>query len=236
MDEKNREVAGVFDEYEAEYSETVNKSLNFSGLNVDFFTKVKTAYIVDVIDEHFDDAGSVRLLDVGCGVGNYHGILEPHLGGVVGVDISESSVERARSINTSIDYHSYDGIELPFQDDAFDVALTICVMHHVPPENWEKFASEMKRVVRPGGLALIFEHNPNNPLSVHVVNNCPFDEDAVLLRSKRTKELFRNAGFANVAANFIISIPPFNSLLRKVDRLFSKIPLGAQYYVVAKKD
>lgn len=236
MDEKNQEVAGVFDEYQAEYSETVNKSLNFSGLDVDFFTKVKTAYITDVIRAHFDDMSTIQLLDVGCGVGNYHGILEPHLGEIVGVDISESSLERARSINTNVQYRSYDGVELPFEDNTFDVALTICVMHHVPPENWETFANEMKRVVRPGGLALIFEHNPLNPLSVHVVNNCPFDEDAVLLRSKKTKQLFRDAGLNDVKANFIISIPPFNGILRAMDRLFSKIPLGAQYYVVAKKD
>ena len=39
----------------------------------------------------------------------------------------------------------------------------------------------MRRVVRPGGLLCIIEHNPFNPLTRLAVVRCEFDRDAVLL-------------------------------------------------------
>jgi hypothetical protein len=34
------------------------------------------------------------------------------------------------------------------------------------------------------GHFIIFEHNPINPVTRHLVKNCPFDADAVLLSTK----------------------------------------------------
>ena len=56
----------------------------------------------------------------------------------------------------------------------------------------------MARVLRPGGIAAIFEHNPLNPLTRRVVSNCVFDEDAVLLRRRRARGLLRQAGLVPV--------------------------------------
>lgn len=235
MDHKNQEIARTFDEHEAKYSDTVNDVLSFSGLDVDFFTRVKADYIVDLACEHFETKVGGRLLDVGCGVGNFHPLLIPHFERIDGVDISQSSIERGQAGNPSVHYQCYDGHKLPYDDATFDVAITVCVMHHVPPANWPGFAKEMHRVVKPGGLSLVFEHNPKNPVSVHVVNNCPFDEDAVLLRSPQTVKLFEEAGFDDVKARSIITIPPINRFVRRLDRLFSRLPLGAQYYVAATK-
>lgn len=82
---------------------------------------------------------------------------------------------------------------------------------------------------------LVFEHNPKNPLTMRAVNNCPFDEDAVLLKSETTVDLLKGAGFVDVAWRYILSVPAGNRALRKVDALFSRIPFGAQYYVSAKR-
>ena len=123
---------------------------------------------------------------------------------------------------------------MPYADSSFDLAFTICVLHHVPPVQWPTFVSEMKRVLKPGGLALIFEHNPRNPLTMRAVNNCPFDEDAVLLRSEETEGLMRDAGFQAIESRFILSVPAAGKVLRGLDLVFSKLPFGAQYYVMAK--
>jgi len=74
-----------------------------------------------------------------------------------------------------------------------------------------------------------------NLLTVKAVKNCPFDEDAVLLRSSELTKLMVYAGFQDVESKFIIAVPPINSMLMKIDRAFCRIPLGAQYYVVAKR-
>jgi SAM-dependent methyltransferase len=104
-------------------------------------------------------------------------------------------------------------------------------MHHVPPAQWPAFAAEMKRVVRPGGLAVVFEHNPFNPLTRRVVSNCEFDADAVLLRPKQTRALLADAGFRDLQSRSILSVPSFGKGTRAVDLALGRLPLGAQYFV-----
>jgi SAM-dependent methyltransferase len=147
--------------------------------------------------------------------------------------VSGESIEVARRRGLPVSYDIYDGATLPYSDEWFDVVFAICVLHHVPPARWSAFASEMRRVLKPGGLALIFEHNPRNPLTMRVVNSCPFDADAVLLRSETTEALLSAANFKQVQSRYILSIPAANTWLRRVDSLFSGFRFGAQYYVTA---
>ena len=237
MTQEIRPAAEVFDEYGKTYSDTVNDAVSFTGLDVDFFTRVKAGYILDICESHFGDAASVNALDVGCGVGNFHDILGPEFQALTGVDVSSASIDQAVSRNRpKTTYDVYDGLRLPYADGSFDLTFTICVMHHVPPAQWPAFSKEMHRVLRPGGLALVFEHNPRNPLTMRAVNNCPFDEDAVLLKAEATIDLLKGAGFHDVERRYILSVPAGNRLLRKVDSMFSRIPFGAQYYVSARRD
>lgn len=235
MDPQQRSVAEEFDAYKTSYRDTVNASLSFTGLDVDFFTRVKADYLRDLLSAHFPDPGRIDLLDVGCGVGNYHKLLKSHAGSLTGVDVSSECVQQAASENPGIRYDAYDGARLPYDDASFDAAFTICVMHHVPPSNWPGFVAEVARVLRPGGLFAVFEHNPLNPLTMRVVNRCPFDRDAVLLRSGKTSELLKGAGFADVSARFILTVPAANALLRKLDLVLGRLPFGAQYFVTGTK-
>ena len=233
--DKAQRTSEVFDEYEGVYSDTVNRSIAFTGMNVDFFTKVKADYILDLCRDAFDGSHSLNVLDIGCGIGNFHPILAPRFGALTGVDISAGSIEKARQRNPSVNYRVYDGEHLPFAEGTFDVAFTVCVMHHIEPGQWRSFAGEMHRVVRRGGMALVFEHNPRNPLTLRAVNNCPFDEDAVLLRSETTAGLLSDVGFNKVDTRFILSVPAAGWLMQTLDRGFSRLPWGAQYYIRAGK-
>lgn len=231
-----QKTAETFDAYQERYSDAVNRSIAFTGCDVDFFTKVKAQYIFDLASRHFGETRKLNVLDVGCGVGNYHSLLSGTFKSLDGVDVSAASIETASAKHPDVSYKTYDGRLLPYEDGALDMVFTICVMHHVPPENWPQFASEMHRVLRPGGLALVFEHNPLNPLTMKAVNSCPFDADAVLLRRGETIGLMKGAGFEKVTARFIISVPPANGFLFAIDRMLSRLPLGAQYYVSAVRD
>ena len=233
MDPQQAQTAKTFDAYKDTYSKAVDGAVSFTGLSTDFFTKVKAAYIFDIVDAHFGRGAMLSALDIGCGVGNYHTLLAPKFQRLSGVDVSNACVEAARQRHASVEYKVYDGGTLPYESASFDLAFTICVMHHVPPSHWETFTREMRRILRPGGLALVFEHNPRNPLTMRAVNTCPFDEGAVLLRSEETESLLRKAGFGAISSRFILSIPPANAFLRRFDRLFAGLPLGGQYYVSA---
>ena len=235
MDSQQQKVAKEFDGYHQSYSEKVNDSVSFTGLGVDYFTAVKAAYVLDKVNEVFGRHVEVDCLDVGCGVGNLHCLLSPKIGSLKGVDVSEQCINTARKNNAGVSYDVYDGGRLPYQDNSFDLVFAICVLHHVPTGSWKKFVGEMLRVLKPGGVAMVFEHNPFNPLTRHVVNNCPFDEDAVLLRGSKTVSLFQEAGFDNVDLRYILAVPAKLNFFRRVDKLLSKLPFGAQYYVSAVK-
>lgn len=130
---------------------------------------------------------------------------------------------------------TYDGHRLPANDESVDMAMAICVFHHVPPAEWQNLAVEMLRVLRPGGVAMVIEHNPWNPVTRRIVNTCPIDRDAVLLSRPKTRALFRDAGAQDVVARSILSIPPKTDFLMRIDAVFGLLPLGAQYYCIIRR-
>lgn len=235
-DPQQEAVAREFDAYRNTYSDAVNDALLVPGLDVDYFTKVKAEYLKEIIAEELGDTSSRDVLDIGCGVGNYHRLLKDTFATLTGIDVSSQSIEQARLINQHVRYDVYDGAALPYADGSFDVAYTICVMHHVPTGLWPNFSKEMLRVLRPGGIGLVFEHNPSNPLTMRVVNRCPFDRDAVLLKPAKTRALLEGAGFRDVSTRSIINIPSFGPLTRRIDRsLLGLLPFGAQYIAIGHR-
>lgn len=227
-----------FDEYRDSYTSQISESLAFSGQPHDFFTKVKADCLAQILIDNALSDIEANVLDVGCG----HGLIHPHLLALngeklklSGVDIAPAVIEMARTNNPAVSYQCYDGIKLPYPENSFDVAFAICVMHHVPPKNWLDFLHEMKKVVKPGGLVVIFEHNPLNPLTLKIVKNCPLDKNAVLLSSRRMRRLMREVGLNKVSNNFILFTPFEKSFFQKLDRRLSWLPFGAQYYTLARK-
>jgi hypothetical protein len=108
-------------------------------------------------------------------------------------------------------------------------------MHHVPPPQWTEFVAQMHRVLKPGGLALVFEHNPYNPATQYIVKSCEIDKDAVLLRPGALRRMFRAAAFENVQTRTIFSVPPSGAFLSRLDTLLGHLPFGAQYYLAARR-
>ena len=94
----------------------------------------------------------MRVLDVGCGPG----ALSERLAGVAGdgqlgaVDPSEPFVAACRERAPGADVRRGDAEELPWEEDAFDAALAQLVVNFL--RDPLAGASEMRRVVRPGGV------------------------------------------------------------------------------------
>ena len=57
---------------------------------------------------------------------------------------------------------------------------------------------EMRRVVRPGGLVCVIEHNPLNPLTRLAVARCEFDRDTVLLGAGKARKLMAAGGLREI--------------------------------------
>jgi hypothetical protein len=108
------------------------------------------------------------------------------------------------------------------------------VFHHIPLAQRVVLATDVRRVLRPGGLFALFEHNPFNPLTRWAGNNCEFDKDAVLLRRRESEMLLEEAGFRDVDTQFILTVPAKGAVLHAVDQMFARLPIGAQYLTVGR--
>ena len=99
-----------------------------------------------------------RALDFGCGVGRLSQALAGSFGQVVGVDIAESMVERARSYNAHggrVEYrvNATDDLKC-FANDSFDFLYSNITLQHIPPEASSRYIREFVRVLRPGGVGV----------------------------------------------------------------------------------
>jgi SAM-dependent methyltransferase len=221
-----------FDEYRDNYVDVVEKSVEFSGLRHSFFQESKALIINDLLEQYLHGRPNKTLLDIGCGVGALHPYIDKMFTKIHGVDVSAESIAQAKINNPQHDYQFYEGQTLPFADNSVDMTLAVCVMHHVPKEFWENFLSEKARVVRPGGLVCLIEHNPINPATRLSVARCPFDKDAVLLGARQMRRRLRNADLEKVNTRHFVFFPSNAPMVRSIERYISWLPFGAQYAAV----
>jgi SAM-dependent methyltransferase len=100
------------------------------------------------LDELFEHADPQSLLDVGCGEGVLTEKWARRLGDkrVVGIDLDDPQLhaEWVKRTAPNLEYRVMKAENLPFSDDAFDVAAAIEVLEHVPDP--EHTVAEMARV------------------------------------------------------------------------------------------
>lgn len=99
-------------------------------------------------------------LDAGCGDGRYLAALDAELPARrAGVDLSERILETARA-RVDADFRQASLEALPFGDGEFDLVLCSQVIEHVPDA--DAAATELARVLRPGGTLVISTDNARN--------------------------------------------------------------------------
>lgn len=225
-----------FDQFAAEYQAQHERSIRLSGEKPEFFAKYKIDIVADQL-KHLDKQPQ-RILDFGAGVGNSLPFLREAFpeSEIVLLDPSVESLNIARTrFPDGATFQQFDGKTIPFETGAFDLAFTACVFHHIPPDQHETLLSEIERIMAPGGSFFLFEHNPLNPLTLHAVRNCPFDENAILIRAGEMQARFRRAGFSEIDTCYRLFFPRMLAALRPLERYLTKMPLGAQYFVHATK-
>ncbi len=105
-----------------------------------------------------------KILDLGCGNGISARVLNQTGFDVVGTDISPLFLEEARNWeNPKLRYEVCDVLELPFDNDSFDVICSNELIEHLP--DVETALTEMIRVVRKDGRIVLSGPNLCSPLT-----------------------------------------------------------------------
>lgn len=227
-----------FDKFADEYHAMHSASIKASGEGPEYFAEYK---IMDLRREYIRRTGMgtpPRILDFGAGSGGSVPYMNSHFPGVelTCLDVSRRSLELAEArFPGGARYIRLEGNVLPFEQGSFDLVFAACVFHHIDLDEHEKILREWLRVLRPGGLAFIYEHNPYNPLTRRVVNSCAFDVNARLITANAMRRRIEGAGFAEVEIRYRLFFPHALRLLRAWETRLAWLPLGAQYYAVAMR-
>jgi SAM-dependent methyltransferase len=102
----------------------------------------------DVAFEAVAEAEPRRVLEVGCGMGNFaERVARKTSAEVIATDLSPRMVELARE--RGLDARVADVQVLPFEDGEFDCAIANAMLYHV--EDLDRALVELGRVLEPGG-------------------------------------------------------------------------------------
>lgn len=228
-----------FDRFADEYEAMHASSMAVSGETPEFFAEYKIRDIAREYGRHSGISGAPpKVLDFGSGNGNSIPHVGTHLPGaqLICMDVSRRSLALAEKRFPSVaQYVLFDGTHIPFPAGHFDIAYAACVFHHIGHGEHVSLLAELRRVLRPGGSLFVFEHNPYNPLTRHVVNSCVFDKNARLIRSASMRCSMEAAGFARIRIRYRIFFPHVLRTLRPLESALTWLPLGGQYYALANK-
>ena len=229
----NTETSQHFDEIAHEYDESLPPHVveHYLAKRVDFVRKVMPAG---------------KIIDVGCGTGVLAGRLAAAGYEVTGVDPSAGMLEHVSQSGAGVEAVLGDATELPFDDGTFDLTMCVAVMHHVAdPEAVHRSLGEMVRVTRPGGLVLVWDHNPRNPYWKNLMARVPQDDGSErLIPEAEVIDGLVDGGASMISSDQLGLVPDFVpprllGLAAGTERLVEKLPgarrLCAHNVVLARR-
>lgn len=175
---------------------------------------LRRRFLLDRAGAARDGVRRVRALDVGCGEGQFAAALARAGFAVVGIDVAEEPLRRARAAEPELELLLVDPREpWPFEDASFDVAWAGETIEHVL--DTRAWLSELRRVLRPGATLLLSTpaHEPFTRLALGLSRRtfeAHFDprSDHVRFYTRRAlAELLEEFGFDEVHVHAAVGLP-----------------------------
>ena len=225
-----------FDDYSSEYDDLLRDPIRdrfTTGAGSQFFHTRKRDLILDFWRKQNVDTHSLSYLDLGCGKGELLHLLKPGFGKVAGCDPSIGMMQFVEGVDARV---QSDPAIIPFDNGQFDFVTAVCVYHHVPVAERARLTNEVKRVLKPGGIFCIVEHNPYNPATRMIVSRTPVDANAILLPRGETRSLLAKAGLSIAWQAFFLFLPAslYGNIGRSIEKGLVQVPLGGQYAVFGR--
>ncbi len=108
-----------------------------------------------------ENLNNEKILDAGCGAGPWSIYAAQHGGEVYAIDIQDGMIQAAKkAVQAAKMFHKIflvkgDVAKLPYKDNFFDKAISICVGCNLPLEAFEKHFFELQRTLKNNGTATI---------------------------------------------------------------------------------
>jgi SAM-dependent methyltransferase len=206
---------------------------------VEHYLRKRTQYVIERCPRG-------RGLDVGCGTGVLAARLAAAGYDMTGADPSAGMLDVMRRDAPSVAAVEASGTSLPFEDDAFDLVLTVAALHHIADAaDVRRTLGEMVRVARPGGRVVVWDHNPRNPYWSNLMARVPQDTgEERLIPENEVLDGLRGAGAEVLSADQLGMVPDFTPpaalrLAAGVEHAVERTPLirflGAHNVVLATK-
>ncbi len=111
----------------------------------------------------------LKVLEVGCGVGDFAIYLAKQNINVTAVDFSPAAIElaqtKANAQNISVEFQVADAQALPFADNTFDFIFSCECLEHIPVP--QQALNELQRVLKPSGRLVLTTENYSNAMVLY---------------------------------------------------------------------
>lgn len=223
-----------FDRLAPEYKELLDDSVReYFAPGSEFFVTRKMDMLLEFAARERVDTRQATWLDVGCGKGDLLRAGQSNFARALGCDVSIGMITECRDLGV---VHQVDPLRLPFEDGSVDWVTAVCIFHHVNPPERAPLVADIYRVLRPGGIFAMIEHNPFNPVVQLIVRRTPVDENAKLLTARTARRLMQKASMQAVATRYFLYVPQrVYGWAAPVEQMLDRVPLGGQYVVFGKK-
>ena len=218
-----------FDEYADRYEDLLKEQLAFFSKDRGYFSEYKVALAASHLR-----TPPATILDFGCGIGLSLPYLKRHFPNahLFATDLSRESLAHVRTHFADVSIL----LDAEVDGKSFDLIFVSGVFHHIPVEERERVAKRLAALLSERGELFVFEHNPFNPVTRHMVSTCPFDTDAVLITLNGMRHLLGDVAELQLAdSGYCLFFPQAMQRLRPFEKVLHKIPLGGQYFVAGRK-
>jgi len=110
---------------------------------------------MDMMSKMLELGPSDKVLDIGCGKGQFLFYSRPTCGQLVGID---AGTNFAAEPLATVDLTRGDIRMLPFEPGSFDKAYSLDVLEHLDEDGVVEMLSQARRVLRPGGKLFLYSH------------------------------------------------------------------------------